>query len=239
MNIDNYYWTFSAAAQGIAALFGFLLAGVALAFQMIDRVVERDPTLFDVSESLKRKYHSRMAKLAFVTGVAILGSLFATWLNPHPGLLRTIVMTVSALSSIAAIVWAIIFVVQIVSPSRFAQQAEEDINEMVKHSPFAEPTIHADSFVSEFIALEKDMRDWLLRTDPTVVNRVDYRTALSFRQMVEYLYQREMITPSLRDDFLAVNKYRNLLIHGHTNLVPDDIINKLKAAKANWKNMKK
>ena len=110
---------------------------------------------------------------------------------------------------------------------------------MVKHSPFAEPTIHADSFVSEFIALEKDMRDWLLRTDPTVVNRVDYRTALSFRQIVEYLYQREMITPSLRDDFLAVNKYRNLLIHGHTNLVPDDIINKLKAAKANWKNMKK
>ena len=239
MNIDNYYWTFSAAAQGIAALFGFLLANVALAFQMMDRIADRDPTLLEVIESLKSKYHSKMTGLAIVTGTAIIGSLFATFLNPHPCGLRTFVMIVAAASSILAIIWAIFFVVQIVSPGRYAKQADEELSNIVKGSPFDEANIKTDNFVTEFISLEKDIREWLLSRDPAVLNRVEFRSVLSFRQMIDYIFQREMIDSSLRDDLLSVNKFRNLLIHGHTDRVPLDMIDKLRAAREKWDRIKK
>jgi len=65
MNEDNYYWLFSSAAQSIAALIAFLLAGVALAFSMMDRLAEQDETLNEIVEALKRKQHKQLTTLRF------------------------------------------------------------------------------------------------------------------------------------------------------------------------------
>jgi hypothetical protein len=238
MSIDNYYWVFSASAQGIAALFGFLLAGVALAFQMMDRLVDRDATLLEVSDSLKAKYHGRMTWLAAVTGTAILGSLLSTWMNPWPGWPRSFVMTVAAMSSVVAIVWAIVFVVQVVSPKRYANQADSELLALSQLSPPSEPGDTPNRYFSEFIGLERDIRDWLKELDIYVPSRGEPRMSFSFRQMIDALYQNERIDSSLRDELLAVNKFRNLLFHGHTEKVPSGMMDQLLTVKGKWDRVK-
>jgi hypothetical protein len=70
MNGDKYYWLFSAAAQSIAAIIAFLIAGIALAFSMMDRLIAQDETLYEVVESLRRRQHRQLTALAITTGVA-------------------------------------------------------------------------------------------------------------------------------------------------------------------------
>ena len=104
MTPENCYWLFSAAAQSIAALVAFLMAGVALAFSMMDRLVDQDDSLYEVVQSLKKSQHQKLAALMVGTGVALISSLAAVYANPWQSSFRDSIMIFAALIDIAVII---------------------------------------------------------------------------------------------------------------------------------------
>ncbi len=165
MNEDNYYWLFSSAAQSIAALIAFLMAGIALAFSMMDRLVEQDETLYEVVEALRRRQHAQLTALAIVTGVAILSSLIAVYLIPYQTVYRTIARTIAASVDIGIIIFSIAFVASIIRPARYSIAAKR---EYAASQKFVEPAAGQESanvFFRQFIELEQNIRSYLQHED--------------------------------------------------------------------------
>ncbi len=65
------------------------------------------------------------------------------------------------------------------------------------------------------------------------------KMTFSFRQMVDALYQNEMISKQLREMFFRVNKFRNLLFHGHIDQVDEGVLKELRVAIQSWNHEKK
>jgi hypothetical protein len=239
MNEDNHYWLFSSAAQSIAALVAFLLAGIALAFSMMDRLAEQDETLQEVVEALKRKQHKQLTALAIATGAAILLSLFALYLNPCSTGLRSVVRFIAVLFDVGAVVGSIAFVAAIVRPSKYSIAAKKEYDatrKTLEAVPGQEPS---SMFFREFIDLEQDIRSYLQDSQLYVPSRGVPRMSFSFRQMIDALYQNERISRNARDLLLEVNKFRNLLFHGHMDQVDEGVLKALQKAKATWEKAKK
>lgn len=238
MNEDNYYWLFSSAAQSIAALIAFLIAGIALAFSMMDRLVERDETLYEIVDAMKRRQHAQLTCLAIATGVAILSSLLAVYLNPYPMVLRSAARGTAALFGTGVVVSSIAFVASIVRPSRYSIAAQREYKasrKTVESFPGQEPS---NVFFRGFIDLEQDIRKYLEQHKLYVPTSGMPRMLFSFRQMVDALYQNERISKESRDLFFEVNKFRNLLFHGHMEQVDEGVIKQLHQAKAAWERAK-
>lgn len=238
MNEDNYYWLFSSAAQSIVALIAFLLAGVALAFSMMDRLAEQDETLNEIVEALKRKQHKQLTALAVATGAAILLSLFALYLNPCSTWIRTVVRYLAVLFDVGVVIGAIAFVVSIIQPGKYSIAAKKEYaatRETVESAPGQEPS---SVFFREFIDLEQDIRSYVQDSQLYVSSRGVQRITYSFRQMIDALYQNERISKGLRDLFLEVNKFRNLLFHGHMDQVDEGVLKALQKAKSAWEEAK-
>jgi hypothetical protein len=113
MTTENCYWLFSAAAQSIAALVAFLMAGLALAFSMMDRLADQDDSLYEVVQSLKRSQYRRLAALMVGTGAALISSLAAVYANPWQSNVRDGIMIFAAVMDVAVIGGAIYFVILI------------------------------------------------------------------------------------------------------------------------------
>jgi hypothetical protein len=234
INIDNYYWFFSAAAQAIAAFVALLLAGIALAYSMMDRLVESDPTLWEVNLGIKQRYHKWLAILAIVTGFAIILSLASTFLNPHPGWLRASLMLMAVECDVAAIFGGILFVIKIIDPNRYTREAKHELKEMERGRLAQKPV---SVYFNEFIKFEQSIRDYLKKHELYVPSLGAPKMTFSFREMVNALFQNEHISRALRDEMLEVNKFRNLLFHGHVTDVTDEALSKLIEVRNKWKNI--
>ena len=231
MNNDNIYWLFSSAAQAIAGLIGFLMAGVTLAFSIMDRLVSNDDTLEDVVLALKHKHYSQMATLAGITGLAIVASLFVVQHNPYPGFLRSSGIIFAGWVDLEVIVFAILFVVSATSPKRYAEIAKL---ELAKLAPAHGSVGSAGAYFHAFVTLEREIRDYLKTKKLYVPSRGGPRMSFSFRQMVDALFQNERIDGSLRDRLMAANKTRNLIFHGHMDQVDDSLLKELQETAAIW-----
>lgn len=235
-SLDNFYWTFSAAAQSIAAMTAFLLSGVALSFSIMDRLVDRDPTLYEVTESLKSKYHLHMSILAVLAALAISSSISFTFLNPTKGALREVVLWIAITADILSLVWGTIFVIKIVSPKKYYREAINEIKEYsLAQNERQEPTT---LFFKAFLSFEKDVRDFLKEKGFYVPSTNEPRMSFSFRQMVDSLYQNEVISVELKNSLFEINKFRNLLFHGHVSHVSYEVLESLHRIKKEWKDVK-
>lgn len=234
MNGDNYYWFFSAAAQSIAAFIAFLIAGIALAFSMMDRLADRDDTLYEVVDSLKRKQYAQLTALAILTGIAIVSSLWAVYLNPFQTFLRIAVRFIATISDISIIGGSIFFVASIVDPGKYGKEAKNEYAAFQRTIKTPEVQESSGIFFKEFIKLEQDIREYLKKHDLYVPSQGVPRMSFSFRQMIDALYQNEVIDNGLRDLLLEVNKFRNLLFHGHIDQVDERIIKIIQEARFHW-----
>ncbi len=233
MTNESIYWLFSSAAQSISALIAFLLAGVAIAYGMMDRSEEQDASLYDVVKVLRRTIHRKMSWLVVVTGIGILSSLLAIYLNPTPGRLRGVTITIAALSDIFSIIGAIYLVILIVSPSRYVMAAKKAVEKEEAKLP-KETSSPANAFFHQFIKLEQDIRESLLRWDLGSSDINNTRYISSFRQMVNTLYQNERISLNLRIKLLKLNEQRNLLFHGHIDQVSPNYMRRMREALNLW-----
>lgn len=216
LSVDYIYWAFSAAAQSISAFVAFLLTGYALVHSLMDSARERDDTLEEVHVALRKTYHRQLKGLAWLTGAAIVLSLVIAYANRPTTPVPTWAQVVVALLDLAAIIGGLHFVVSIVDPAKYQRAATQELKQVVAPAKGVAPS---SEFFSAFLHLERLVRDYLRAKDLYVPSRGAPRMSYSFRQMIEALRSNEMITTELYDELLEINKYRNLVFHGHVTEV--------------------
>ncbi len=232
MNTDYIYWTFSAAAQSIAAFGAFLLTGYALVHALMEAAREKDDSLEDIHAALRLTYHKRLTLLAWLTGSAVVLSLIVVYVNRSDVAVTGWFVAFVSIVNLAAIVGGLAFVVSVVDPRKY-QKAAERVLEKAKPEPALQkqPTPAAD-FFDAFLHLERLIRDYLRQHDLYVPSRGAPRMSYSFRQMVEALFQNEKIDRGFFEELTEINKYRNLVFHGHVDTADREMVAKVRAASA-------
>ncbi len=227
MSVDYIYWVFSAAAQSISAFVAFLLTGYALVQTLMEAARERDDTLEEVHTALRRTYHQRLTVLAWLTGVAIVLSLIVAYCNRPGAPVATWAQFLVAMIDLAAIGGGLYFVVSIVDPGKYQRAA---VKVLEKTAEPAAPVSPSNDFFEAFLHLERLIREYLRDLDLYVPSRGAPRMSFSFRQMIEALRSNEKIDSSFYEDLLEINKYRNLVFHGHVTQVDAGMVKRARDA---------
>jgi hypothetical protein len=220
---DNIYWLFSSSAQAIAAFIGFLAAGFFFSFDRMDKQVDKDETLEEIYAEIKKQYYSRIITLFILTGSSIILSLSITFLNGFDlKVLGIIIKIFVSLLNIVTIIWAIVFILYIIDPSKVKKTADKLIkaNENISDEDSI-LTITRGQFIDKFIELEKLLRQLAEKHqlfDDTNIN-VRMRTTMPLYQIIQELNLRQIINRNQFNELLEVNKVRNLAAHGEINNV--------------------
>ncbi len=227
--MDNVYWTFSAAAQAISALFAFLLAGFALVQAMMENAQQRDDTITEVHARLQRDHYRGVVVLSIVAGVAILLSLAVVYGNPWLQAGRRSLAALVAAVDAAAIAGAILFVIWIVNPRRYEATARRLVRQRERELGLHPPSVDARDFFQVFVAIEQTLRAILRKQGLYEPGVAAGRIFYPFRSMVDALQRSELISSELYSDLLQVNRYRNLVFHGHEPTVSEEVIQRARA----------
>lgn len=227
MSVDYIYWAFSAAAQSISAFVAFLLTGYALVQTLMDTARERDDTLEEVHTALRKTYHKQLKGLAWLTGAAIVLSLLVAYCNRPSAPVASWAQFLVAVVDLAAIGGGLYFVVAIVDPGKYQRAAAEALKKVVE--PTA-PVSPPNEFFEAFLHLERLIREYLRDRDLYVPSRGAPRMSFSLRQMIEALRANEKIDGSFYEELLEINKYRNLVFHGHVTQVDTGMVKRTRDA---------
>jgi hypothetical protein len=225
-SVDYIYWTFSSAAQSISAFVGFLVAGYAIVQGLMESAKDRDDTLDEVHASLRRSYHQRLAVIAWLTGAAIVLSLAVVYSNRPSAPVNGWGLLAVAAVDLAAIVAGLHFVVTMIDPGKYQSAAQKVIAEKPPPSGISA----ASEFFDAFLHLERLVRGYLKQRDLYVPSRGAPRMSFSFREMVEALRANEMLPGTLYRELMEINKYRNLVFHGHVSEVDIAMLHRVREA---------
>lgn len=228
MNSDYIYWTFSAASQSIAAFVALLLTGYALVHALMEADQQKDDSLEEIYAAARLTYHKRLTLLAWLTGAAVVFSLVVVYINRTTSPTPVWLLAVVAVAHVAAIAGGLAFVVSMVDPRKFQRAAKKVLAEAAAPAPREQ--IPAADFFDTFRHLEKLVRDYLRHRDLYVPSRGAPRMSYSFRQMIEALLQNERIDRSFFDELMEINKYRNLVFHGHVDQADPRMLRKAQDA---------
>lgn len=233
---DNIYWLFSSSAQAIAAFIGFLAAGFFFSYDRMDKHVEKDETLEDIYVEIKKQYYKRITTLFVLTALSIIMSLATVYLNGLDlGFWNIVIRILVALLNIVTIIWAIVFILFIIDPSKVQKTADKLIkqNENVNEKDSLQTMTRGD-FIDKFIELEKLLRYLAEKYQLSVEINSKYRT-LPLHEIIRGLHRRGVIDSKQFSELLEVNKVRNLAVHGEIHNVDpklgewlDKIISRLK-----------
>ena len=237
MNEDNIFWTFSAAAQSISAFIALVLAGYALVNSIMESALQRDDTLEEVHQGLKKKYHRDLKGLAVLIGLAILLSLSVVFVNHWIFSWKNVLVAIVSLVDITAIVWGLWFVVSIVDPAKYKKEAKDELEDTKREFGPGDETSPSLDFFEAFIDLEREIRNYLKDKDLDVPSRGTPRMSFSFRQMIEALAQAKVISADYYQELSDINKYRNLVFHGHVQHVDREMLEKVKQATNRFKEL--
>jgi hypothetical protein len=226
MSVDYIYWTFTAAAQSIAAFVAFLLTGYALVHSLMEAARDRDDTLDELHAALLATYHRRLQWLSWFTGAAVILSLGLVYLNrperPAPGSLQVFAGLVDLITMVAGVA----FVVSIVDPRKYQKAAERVLEAEGEASP--QVVAPVAQFLDAFLQLERTLRQRMKAQMPGTLSRGSARP--SAKQMTDTLFDNDWLDMALRDELRALVKYRNLLVHGHVLNADESMVQRVKLA---------
>ena len=227
MRPDNLYWLFSASAQSISAFVAFLLTGFALVNSLMESARQSDETLVDIHRNLQRRYYKITAVLAVITGVGIVLSLLMLPLNPLTFKGKTLLIITASLFDLAAIAGGIWFVISIVDPRKYTRAAGQMKKAEDRLAQLSGVAVADTQFFHQFISLERRIREYLRIKDLYEPSIGAQRMSYSFRQMLDALYHNELIPGELYDELDKLNKYRNLVFHGHVTQVDQSMVDRV------------
>jgi hypothetical protein len=224
MEKDTFYWLFSSSAQSIAAFIAFVLTGYALVLNLMQTVQQNDPSIEDIHESLKGKYYNRLLIVGILSGLSVILNLLGIGLNDITFKGKFLFCIITMCCTVSSILFGIIFIILIIDPKKYRKTANRIIEELTDKSE----QVDANLFFTEFVKLEKKIRDYLQKKDLYMSNSRDIKMKYSVSQMINSLYKNNQIGFYAYDKLLKINKYRNAIFHGHIDKVSqymiDDII---------------
>lgn len=227
---DNIYWLFSSSAQSVSTFIALLVAGFALVQTKMDSLQDNDETLEEIHDKLKTQYYKRIKGLSFVTGFAIFMSLLMVYLNGFYFPLKEVLYFITVILNTVAIGGGILFVVSIIDPGRYKKAAEQIIKDEEDQFSQTGNSVDQLTFMTGFITLEKKIREILQSKNLYIPYGNEPKMAYSFRQMIQSLLQNDLINKNEYYDLLQINKYRNLVFHGHLDNVDKGMVDRVNKA---------
>jgi hypothetical protein len=224
INQDSYYWLFSTTSQTIASFIAFLLTGFALVLNMMDTLQQKDESLTEIHEQLKVTYYRRMLILSVISGLAILFSIAMLYVNGVEMENKPFLFVFSFALSVLSISLAIYFVIAIINPNRYKYAAEDILKEEKTKFSITGSEVNQVNFMNAYLDLERKVRK-LLKVKNILSEEKEIH---SFRQLVTAMYENEMITNEVLYELLQINKYRNLVVHGHLDQVDEGMVDRVK-----------
>lgn len=232
MKVDEqkYYALFSTSSQTIAAFVAFLVTGFAIVLNMMDSLQQKDETLAELHGRIKAEYYRKIFWLAVISGIAIILSLSMIYVNGTQWKFKEELFVITAFFDVVAICLAILFIINIINPNKYTIAARELINEEKQEFSPADGNILQVHFMNAFADLEKKLR--------TIIKRLklpaegEREKTDSFRQMVGSLFEHEMLSKEELYELLQINKYRNLVFHGHLETVNRSMLDRIQNASA-------
>jgi hypothetical protein len=227
MNVDYIYWTFTAAAQSVAAFIGLLLAGYALVHSLMESARERDETLDEIHSALRMRFHRWLTLLASLTCCAVVTSLVVVFTNrwEFPG--KYVLASLVAVIDFSAIICGAAFVVVTSHPARYTLTAERVLAAREPDLKLSGETVPVGKFFAVNGRLERALRKAFQAAD--IEHGGNGRTP-SFRQMADALLQNERIDADLHRELIVIMQYRNLVYHGHVTTADKTMLDRVQAA---------
>jgi hypothetical protein len=237
MNTDFIYWTFSSASQCVSSFVGLLLTGYALVLSQIESVGSRDDSLDEIHHALRAVYHQRLTLLAWLTALSVGLSLSVVWFTrtnvPPPEWL----MLLAACMDGFAIISGLGFVVAIIDPRKFQKLAARELEEQQAEEP-GKQLAPAAEFFKVFRKLERALRDQL-KARPETRDGEDANVIASagLKRLAEMLLKVDGISEELNAELIKLNRYRNLIFHGHAEQADLKMIERTRAALGNIRHL--
>ncbi len=235
---DNVFWLFSSAAQAIAAFVAFLLAGYALVHTMMEAAAAADETLVEIHEELKRRYYRLLAELVVLTAAAIVACFAVIFFNGASSPWFAVLAWIAALLVLSSIGGGVGFVITVVDPGKYRKAAvqmarEEEARPTPKVPTVGVQTAKRGDFADAFIDLEELVRQlWEQRTHGERLRKAVSSSPPAFREMLQALNLSEALPPGLAEELEALNRYRNLVFHGHLKTVDPEMVHRVRNASA-------
>jgi uncharacterized protein YutE (UPF0331/DUF86 family) len=150
--------------------------------------------------------------------------------------LKSVLVIIVSSANILTIIWAIVFIIKIIDPAKIPKTAQKLIEKDKNIDQVDERnTVSIGEFLEEFIQLEKLLRRYEDKVYLYFGSKNRIRNFVSLAEIVKYLHQKEILDSKTLQDFIEINRIRNLTAHGHINRVDKRIMilldNILKEAK--------
>jgi len=230
LNTDYIYWTFTAAAQCVSTFVALLLTGYALVLSQIEAARDRDESLQELHDGLRKSYHTRLTVLAWLTAISVILSLLAVWVNRTNEATPAPLLISAAVLDIFAIVAGLAFVVTIIDPAKYQKAAERELEQVQAADPGGKLTPAAD-FFRAYRKLERAARDLAARHE-VATEAGEARRIGTLRKLAEELMNLETIPDDLGTELKALSKYRNLLYHGDVQTADFGMLERARGALA-------
>ncbi|MDD5363521.1 MAG: hypothetical protein PHN88_15470 [Ignavibacteria bacterium] len=223
MNSQNIFWTFSTAAQAIAAFIGFLTAGFFFVYEKIASQSEADETLLEIIEELLKSYHSKIKTLIYLTGLTIMFCLFITFINGFNWRIEMALVIICSILIIITIIWASFFVITITDPSNIKKTARRiTIKDKSLFDIKNESTESVSEFLRKFLELEKRLRKLAEENDMPM----NYRSV----PLIKYIDYLETIHKITLIQFRVISELirtRNVAVHTQSEFIDKRLIKSL------------
>lgn len=223
-------WLFSTAPQALAALMGLVITGVVLLIGQLEKLVERDPTLNEIIQKVKRQIYDDLMILLGGFSVVMVIDIVFLWLDPviqdtpFKSFCKLddyyILSILTLLFNIVTIICIVCFVSKILNPN-FIDNTVKQLSADFKRQEQTETHMeNTHVFFDAFVEFEKAARKFIpkekqFRAGPTAI--------------VNILQSFELINNDEYQQLLEIVRVRNMCFHGgNIKYVPRKYISLLK-----------
>lgn len=219
MDRNAFDWIFSTAPQAIAAFVGLIYAGVSFIYSKIDIVIEKDPTLKEIYDSIKTYMYSGLKILLKWTFISILLDLCMIFVNPsmsdYKNRVYLILPILILLFNFYVIFRAFKYVSKIMDPECVNSTANKLIQEYLPSKN--QETVNVNIFISDYRSLEEIIEK--------IKHELNYLTdnRKTISELVNMLLNSNFITKEESVLLFEIIRLRNLVYHGEINLIDKNI----------------
>ena len=205
---ENVHWLFGISMQIIATFVGLLAAGFFFFHDRLENEMERDETLREIYDEVKKQYYLRFKTLFAITGVSIIMGfwvLYATaaGIEFYNGAVEAAVWLLHMFNLVLA-GWLFIFMVDPDIIQHTAQRLAKRNSRLF--NPDKAHGISQQEFIGKFSALDKILRAVSFKANPQ-------QAFMTFVEMIKDLHERGIITAEQLEELKQISTARNISTH--------------------------
>jgi hypothetical protein len=208
---ENIHYLFGTSLQVIATFVGLLAAGFFFFHDRLESERDKDETLSEIYDEIKKQYYNRFKTLFAITAFSIIMGFWVLYtaaasIEWHNGMVEVSVLLLHMFNLVLA-GWYFIFMVDpdIIqhTANKLAKRNANLFNQSIDKG------LSQKEFMGKFSALEKILRMIASKTNPSGPGR----TFIPFIELIMDLHEKGIINKGQLDELRKISKARNISLH--------------------------